>query len=201
MENNIIDRLYDLKIEEKNSKKLIKIPDNFYENVKKEIILLRNEIQDTFLKQENEKYGNLLKRLSNIENIYKELVKLRLEKITLQILNNQFISKGAQIINLTGEEQLFYEGLQNFLETNKFYETYETVKKIGLPPAKETVEIKKVEEKKETGSILLMILSSRIISDEERDYSLQKGDILHISKGIGKLLIDSKIAEELIVNR
>ncbi|MGC8496792.1 MAG: hypothetical protein ACP5NL_02155 [Thermoplasmata archaeon] len=201
MENDIIDRLYDLKIEEKNSKKLIKIPENFYENVKKEIILLRNEIQDTFLKQENEKYGSLLKRLSNIENIYKELVKLRLEKITLQILNNQFISKGAQIINLTGEEQLFYEGLQNFLETNKFYETYETAKKIDLPPVKETVEIKKVDEKKETGSVLLMILSSRVISDEERDYSLQKGDILHISKGIGKLLISSKIAEELTINR
>ncbi len=201
MENNIIDRLYDLKIEEKNSKKLIKIPDNFYENVKKEIILLRNEIQDTFLKQENDKYGNLLKRLSNIENIYKELVKLRLEKITLQTLNNQFMSKGAQIINLAGEEQLFYEGLQNFLETNKFYETYETAKKIDLPPVKETVEIKKVEEKKETGSVLLMILSSRIISDEERDYSIQKGDILHISKSIGKLLIGSKIAEELIINR
>ncbi len=201
MENNIIDRLYDLKIEEKNSKKLIKIPDNFYENVKKEIILLRNEIQDTFLKQENDKYGNLLKRLSNIENIYKELVKLRLEKITLQTLNNQFMSKGAQIINLAGEEQIFYEGLQNFLETNKFYETYETAKKIDLPPVKETVEIKKVEEKKETGSVLLMILSSRIISDEERDYSIQKGDILHISKSIGKLLIGSKIAEELIINR
>jgi DNA replication initiation complex subunit (GINS family) len=201
MENNIIDRLYDLKIEEKNSKKLIKIPDNFYENVKKEIILLKNEIQDTFLKQENEKYGNLLKRLSNIENIYKELVKLRLEKITLQILNNQFVSNRAQITNLSGEEQLFYESLQNFLETNKFYETFETVKKIDVPQIKEIVEIKKGNENKETGSILLMILSSRVISDEERDYNLQKGDILHISKDIGKLLVDSKIAEELTINR
>jgi DNA replication initiation complex subunit (GINS family) len=201
MENNIIDRLYDLKIEEKNSKKLIKIPDNFYENVKKEIILLKNEIQETFLKQENEKYGNLLKRLSNIENIYKELVKLRLEKITLQILNNQFVSNRAQITNLSGEEQLFYESLQNFLETNKFYETFETVKKIDVPQIKEIVEIKKGNENKETGSILLMILSSRVISDEARDYNLQKGDILHISKDIGKLLVDSKIAEELTINR
>lgn len=200
MENNIIDVLYELKIKEKNSKKLNKIPENFYETVKKEIIALRNEIQDSFLKQENEKYGNLLKRQATIENIYKELVKIRLEKLTTMILNNQFISEKTQIINLAVEEQLFYEALQNFLETNKFYEKYDTVKKIELPEIKEKVEIKKENDNKESGSILLMILTNRIISDEQRDYNLHKGDILYISKELGKLLIDSKIAEEFSIN-
>lgn len=200
MENNILDLLYDLKIEEKNSKKLIKIPDNFYETVKKEIILLRNEIQDSFLKQETDKYGNLSKRLANIENIYKEIVKLRLEKLTLLILNNQFMTKKSQVTDLAQEEEIFFETLQNFLESNKFYETSESGKKVEVPEIKEKVEVKKEINNNENESILLVILSNRIISDAQRDYTLQKGDVLYISRELANLLIKSKIAEELSIN-
>jgi DNA replication initiation complex subunit (GINS family) len=200
MENNIMDVLYDLKIKEKNSKKLSKIPENFYDTVKKEIIALRNEIQDSFLKQEKEKYGNLLKKQAALENVYKELVKIRLEKVTAMILNNQFISEKTQITNLATEEQVFYEALQNFLETNKFYEPYATIKKVELPQVKEKIEIRKEKGNKESGSILLMILANRVVSDEQRDYNLHKGDVIYISRELGKLLIDSKIAEEISIN-
>jgi DNA replication initiation complex subunit (GINS family) len=195
-----MDVLYDLKIKEKNSKKLSKIPENFYDTVKKEIIALRNEIQDSFLKQEKEKYGNLLKKQAALENVYKELVKIRLEKVTAMILNNQFISEKTQITNLATEEQVFYEALQNFLETNKFYEPYATIKKVELPQVKEKIEIRKEKGNKESGSILLMILANRVVSDEQRDYNLHKGDVIYISRELGKLLIDSKIAEEISIN-
>lgn len=181
---------------------LQKLPESFFESVK-----------NWFAHKEKMKDTTSLLEVENAKKLLEDLINRREKKIVLAALRT--VRGDVPPANLNDEERRFFDEIVKLLKvfkTNineKFKEPTQIVEE-KLEEAKESIEKLKKEEKIEkienifprpNGKTLVKILNDlpRFVGPDLESYGpLKAGDIISLPKDISNLLINRKIAENIL---
>lgn len=185
---------------------LQKLPDNFFESVK-----------EWFTNKEKMKDITSLLEVENGNKLVEDLINRRQKKIVLAALRT--IRGELPPPNLTDEERKFFDQIVKNLKAfknnmNEKFKGYGKIVEEKIEEAKKTIEQMKPPEtmaKKEemveikpikpNGKNMVKILKDlpRFVGPDLKSYGpLKSGDIITLSKDVSKLLINRKVAENIL---
>lgn len=175
---------------EKNSRSKLKdIPESFFKNANDEVQRLKEELKIAVEKNQVDYMTQISFRIKAIENGVKELKGMRGRKIALQAIEDAMSGTKGEMNGFIPEERILYE------ELKKSFEFYISGSNVPLPikevPEKEEVKKERTEVKKVAVRILVPIE----VADIDRDYILNKEDIVTITEGLANVLSKKGICE------
>lgn len=176
---------------------LQKLPEGFFESVR-----------NWFKHKEKMKDTTSLLEVENAKKLLEDVINRRQKKIVLAALST--VRGQLPPTNLTDEERKFFDEIVNSLkifknEINEKFRGYEEIVEEKVEEAKKSIEELKKEEKMEfakpDGKLLVKILSDlpRFVGSDMQAYGpLKAGDVISLPEEIGNLLINRKVAENIL---
>jgi len=166
--------------EEDRSPKLTKLPENFYQNVRKYLQQKKNILE----KIEDRKASVEMK---NIERLVEDIFNRRERKIVTQAVNSARV--GLTVENLTEEEKEFFNQALDLIKTRR------------EKMLKELLE--KTEAKEEMATLIVFkeTVPEFVGSDMKTYGPFQKGDIAKLPEENMRILLERGLAEEFKVNK
>ena len=179
---------------------LQKLPVGFFESVR-----------SWFSNKEKLKDTTSLLEVENAKKLLEDVINRREKKIALAAL--QTVRGQLPPASLTDDERKFFDQLVNILkifrnEINEKFRSYDDIVEEKVEIAKKSIEeIKHVEEKvenkfiKPNGKLLVKALADlpRFVGSNMESYGpLKTGDVIYVPEEVGKLLINRKVAENIL---
>jgi len=178
---------------------LQKLPLGFFESVR-----------GWFSHKEKLKDTTSLLEVENAKKLLEDVINRREKKIVLAAL--QTVRGQLPPSSLTDEERKFFDQLVNLLkifrnEMNEKFRNYSDIVEEKVEEAKKSIEALKPEEKieskfiKPNGKLLVKTLTDlpRFVGGDMKSYGpLKIGDVIYVPEEIGKLLINRKVAENIL---
>jgi DNA replication initiation complex subunit (GINS family) len=179
---------------------LQKLPLGFFESVK-----------NWFSHKEKLKDTASLLEVENAKKLLEDVTNRRERKIVLAALRT--VRGDLPPASLTDDERKFFDQLVNVLkaftnEMNEKFRNYVDIVEEKIEEAKKSVEeLKPVEEKvenkfiKPNGKLLVKALADlpRFAGSNMESYGpLKTGDVIYVPEDVGKLLINRKVAENIL---
>lgn len=177
---------------------LQKLPEGFFESV-------RNWLKH----KEKMKDTTSLLEVENAKKLLEDVINRRQKKIVLAALST--VRGQLPPSNLTDEERKFFDEIVNSLksfknEINEKFREFDEIVEEKVEEAKKSIEeLRPREEKMEIvrpdGKLLVKILADlpRFIASDMQTYGpLKTGDVISLPEEIGNLLINRRVAENLL---
>jgi|GEM_PF-2333810 len=187
---DLVEEIKSLVRNEKNSRSKLKdIPETFFKNAAEEVQRLKEELKIAVEKNQVEYMTQVSFRIKAIENGVKELKGMRARKIALQAIEDAISATKGDMNGFIPEERILYE------ELKKSFEFYISGNNVPLP-IKEVPEERKIEEKKQIEKkVAVRILIPIEVADIDKDYILNREDIVTITEDLANVLSKKGICE------
>ncbi|MGC8565625.1 MAG: hypothetical protein ACP5R0_05240 [Thermoplasmata archaeon] len=187
---DLVEEIKSLVRNEKNSRSKLKdIPETFFKNAAEEVQRLKEELKIAVEKNQVEYMTQVSFRIKAIENGVKELKGMRARKIALQAIEDAISATKGEMNGFIPEERILYE------ELKKSFEFYISGNNVPLP-IKEVPEERKIEEKKQIEKkVAVRILMPIEVADIDKDYILNREDIVTITEDLANVLSKKGICE------
>jgi DNA replication initiation complex subunit (GINS family) len=164
--------------EEEASPKLSKLPENFYENVKKYLQQKRKILE----KMEDRKASVEIK---NIERLVEDIFNRRERKIVTQAINSARVNLTVE--NLTEEEKEFFQKIERMIKERR---------------EKFLKELMEKGEKEKVSMVVFKEAVPEFLGADLKTYGpFEKGDIARLPEENVKILVERGLAEEFKVNK
>lgn len=188
---DLVETIKSLIRNEKSSKlKLKDIPESFFRNANDEVKKLKDELKKAIEKNQVDYMTQISFKIKAIENGIKELKGLRSRKIALQAIEDAISGTKGEMNGFIPEERILYE------ELKKNFEFYISGNNVPIPlkeTPKEKEEVKKESAKEK--KVLVRILVPIEVADIDRDYILNREDIVTITEPLANVLLKKGICE------
>jgi len=168
-------------------------------------------VKSWFSHKEKLKDTTSLLEVENAKKLLEDIINRRERKIVLSALRT--VRGDLPPSSLTDEERKFFDQLVNVLkifrnDMNEKFRNYADIVEEKVEEAKKSIEeLKPVEEKvenkfiKPNGKLLVKALSDlpRFVGSNMESYGpLKTGDVIYVPEDVGKLLINRKVAENIL---